>query len=193
MSQYLLPCECGQKLPVNSTQAGERVRCTCGRELDVPTLRSLQALERRDDAAAKPELAPWGWRQGLAFLGASIFVLASLALVVLNLKKPQSREQAFMAARPESLDFKAISPAGAWFQWGRVQMGIQQPLTYGEVQAIQNAAAILATWNQSRKMAGIFAGIGLAMVIVCFPLGRMAVKRAPQRPAARRPPKPAGP
>lgn len=193
MSHYLLPCECGQKLVVSTTQAGERLQCTCGRQLEVPTLRALQALERRDDAGAKPELAPWGWRQGLAFLGASIFVLASLALVVLQLTKPPSREQSLMAARPESIDFKAISPAGAWYQWGRVQVGVQRPLTVGEVQAMLGASAVLGTWDQWRKISGILAGIGLAMVIVCFPLGRMAVNRASRRPAARRPPKPAGP
>ncbi len=169
MSQYLLPCECGQKLAVSTTQAGERLHCTCGRQLEVPTLRGLQALERRDDTAAKPELASWGWRQGLAFLGAAIFVLASLALVVLQITKPPSREQAFMDARPETIDFNALSPAGAWFLWRRVQIGVQRPLTVGEVQAMLGASAMLATWDQWRKMAGIFAGMGLALVIICFP------------------------
>ena len=44
--QYLLPCQCGQKLPVDASQAGLRVRCACGAEPQVPTLRGLAALER---------------------------------------------------------------------------------------------------------------------------------------------------
>jgi hypothetical protein len=128
----------------------------------------------------------------LAFLGASIFVLASLTLVVLQLKKPPSREDALLDARPRTIDFNATSPAAAWTLWRRVEFGVQRPLTAGEVQAMLDASAVLGTWDQWRKMAGIFAGIGLAMVIVCFPLGRMAASRPPQRPATRRPPKPAG-
>jgi hypothetical protein len=46
MSDYLLPCTCGKKLGVTKSQAGQTVRCACGKELEVPTLRGLSELER---------------------------------------------------------------------------------------------------------------------------------------------------
>ena len=33
-----IPCECGGRVIVNEMQAGVRVTCRCGREIDVPSL-----------------------------------------------------------------------------------------------------------------------------------------------------------
>jgi len=44
--EYLLPCSCGEKLVVDRSQAGLSKRCTCGRDVTVPTLRGLEQLER---------------------------------------------------------------------------------------------------------------------------------------------------
>jgi hypothetical protein len=44
MSTFLLPCACGQKTEVSVAQAGQSIRCACGAQLDVPTLRGLRAL-----------------------------------------------------------------------------------------------------------------------------------------------------
>lgn len=45
MPAYLLPCSCGQRLKVSTAQAGQPIRCACGNELTVPTLRGLRELE----------------------------------------------------------------------------------------------------------------------------------------------------
>lgn len=51
--KYLLPCEqCGRQHEVDTGRAGEKLRCSCGRELEIPSLRGLRALER---AAAPAE------------------------------------------------------------------------------------------------------------------------------------------
>ena len=81
--QYLLPCQCGQKLPVDASQAGLRIRCVCGAQPQVPTLRGLATLERAIASSAGPRARSWGPRQAVAFLGLSIFTVAAAAAVVL--------------------------------------------------------------------------------------------------------------
>jgi hypothetical protein len=47
--RYLLPCTgCQQSIPVEIAQAGETVRCDCGADVPVPTLRELRRLPTVD-------------------------------------------------------------------------------------------------------------------------------------------------
>jgi hypothetical protein len=75
MSEYLLPCSCGRKVPVSTRHAGQTVRCACGAELEVPTLRGLRELEPAG-AAAAPARGTWENRQRIAFLLAVASLLA---------------------------------------------------------------------------------------------------------------------
>jgi hypothetical protein len=68
MSEYLLNCSCGQKVSVSKRQAGHSVRCSCGNELEVPTLRALAELERADAGASPAATRAWNDRQRLAFV-----------------------------------------------------------------------------------------------------------------------------
>jgi hypothetical protein len=91
MSDYLLPCSCGQKLPVSVRHAGHMIRCACGAQLEVPTLRGLRQLE---PAEARPQAGrTWGGRQQLAFVlatvaGASLVVAAYLAIQLPVIPEP---------------------------------------------------------------------------------------------------------
>lgn len=81
MPHYLLPCACGQRVTVTTAQAGSRVRCGCGRMLDVPTLRGLSRLELAGagrDAASRPA---WGPLRGGLFAGGLLVAAAGLVLV----------------------------------------------------------------------------------------------------------------
>ncbi|HEY2760405.1 MAG TPA: hypothetical protein VGI75_06670 [Pirellulales bacterium] len=85
--KYLLACpSCGATIPVRTGQAGQRVQCICGKTLDVPSIRALQKL------ASMPEEQPasrtWSRRQGLAFLGFAIFILAIIGAVCILLFRP---------------------------------------------------------------------------------------------------------
>lgn len=42
MSDYKVACECGARIPVSAVQAGSSVACSCGRDVNVPTLSSLR-------------------------------------------------------------------------------------------------------------------------------------------------------
>ncbi|HEV3338897.1 MAG TPA: hypothetical protein VG125_01025 [Pirellulales bacterium] len=80
-THYLLPCPCGKKTEIDSSQAGLSVRCACGAELAVPTMRGLAALQRVEseprDVPSEPA-RDWGAQQGLIFLGSTIVVVAAL-------------------------------------------------------------------------------------------------------------------
>ncbi len=45
MPDYQLPCSCGAIATVSTAQAGDTLRCECGRELVVPTMRGLRELQ----------------------------------------------------------------------------------------------------------------------------------------------------
>ena len=46
MSQFLLPCTCGAKIPISRSQAGMTLPCPqCSKTLEVPTIRNLNQLE----------------------------------------------------------------------------------------------------------------------------------------------------
>ena len=72
-TRYLLPCQCGERLPVDVSQAGLQLACQCGKKLEVPTLRGLKRLETENDKAAA-EAAPWTARQGLITFGVLIML-----------------------------------------------------------------------------------------------------------------------
>jgi hypothetical protein len=76
--KYLLPCPfCGTTIPVESGQAGQILHCTCGKPLEVPTIRGLQKLTPVADE--KLPAVAWTRRKGLLFLGSAMAVIALVA------------------------------------------------------------------------------------------------------------------
>jgi hypothetical protein len=69
MPDYLLPCSCGEQSVVSTAQAGGTVRCTCGAELHVPTMRGLRELEPLErSTAAASRAGNWDDQHRVAFL-----------------------------------------------------------------------------------------------------------------------------
>lgn len=75
--RYLLVCECGRNLPVELGQAGGHIRCSCGREVDVPTLRQLRKLPLApaDYVADAPA---WTWQKATMFVGLLLVVAGAV-------------------------------------------------------------------------------------------------------------------
>ena len=42
--KYQLPCTCGRTIPVEVSQAGQTVRCSCGAGVEVPAMRLIRSL-----------------------------------------------------------------------------------------------------------------------------------------------------
>ncbi len=122
MSQFLLPCACGRRLAIAASQAGQRLRCECGRELDGPTLRELNRLDRVETQPSSAPAAGWTGRQGLIFLGAAIAALALAAFAWLEIRHPPSRE----SAMPKT-NVDLLTPAQAWAYWEVFALGIEHP------------------------------------------------------------------
>jgi hypothetical protein len=90
-TSYLLPCQCGKDVPVAANQSGLAVHCECGAELTVPALRGLAGLRRTESVEAAPttDVAAWGPRQGVVFLGLVILIGSLLASLVLWYGRPR--------------------------------------------------------------------------------------------------------
>ena len=66
-TKYLLPCDCGKAVPIETSQAGEQVGCACGATLDIPTLRGIKQLAVEEPTSdAKPK-AEWNALSGSMF------------------------------------------------------------------------------------------------------------------------------
>lgn len=66
-AKYLLPCSCGQKLTVDTTQAGLTLDCPCGNRVEVPPWREIRALEQIG-APAPVVQRGWSTKHGIIFL-----------------------------------------------------------------------------------------------------------------------------
>lgn len=76
-TKYLLECSCGKKVPVVSSQADQTVRCSCGLELQVPTLLKLRHLESIEETPTRADMAEsWGVAQMLMTICVLMLLLA---------------------------------------------------------------------------------------------------------------------
>ncbi len=81
MTKYLVDCNCGNKLPVEIGQAGGRITCSCGNQVDVPPLRKLRHLPPA--AAEKHRAHPFGilgTRERVS-ITASLILVGALAVI----------------------------------------------------------------------------------------------------------------
>lgn len=166
--QYLLPCSCGRKLPVDLAQAGNRIHCECGAELEVPTLLHLKRLERAvpADSAATVEGATWGARQRIALAGA-VFSLAGI----------------FFAAwcfttRPRILDVAEYPPMAALRLWESLKMGIDLPPS-----GLEMAMFNKLEWHHRWTVVGLIVAV-LGALVMCASLliGRRSLAKPPPAP-----------
>ena len=89
-ANYLLPCACGRDIPIEPRQAGETVRCQCGRQCAVPTMREVQSLRQApasDTKLAKIKPA-WGNPQRFLVTGLIVVLLAALIAIILYVQFP---------------------------------------------------------------------------------------------------------
>lgn len=64
--KYLVECGCGRVLPVGANQAGSRVTCECGNQVEIPPLRKLHTLpmEQSQETTTTGE---WSGRHSVTF------------------------------------------------------------------------------------------------------------------------------
>ena len=77
--QYLLLCDCGAKITVTASQAGDQLVCECGKNLDVPSFTELHQLEPVTDPTDRPDhkRRTWTGLQALLFTGGLLTAVAA--------------------------------------------------------------------------------------------------------------------
>jgi hypothetical protein len=124
MSTYLLTCQCGKTIPVEVGQAGERVACECGNEVEVPTLRKLRHMP-----VAKPqagdERAAWNAKKGVAAAGL-IFAGLLAGYALWNRVNEPAVPQFDPDYRSKAVDqgLEKMTPLDSWKLW----VEVYQPL-----------------------------------------------------------------
>jgi len=143
-TKYLLPCSCGDRIAVDAAQAGQRVRCSCGAELEVPTLMGLRKLEPSVATPQGPRRNPiaWGPRQALMLLGAIIVILGA------------SWAAWCLASRPRFV-FDRLAPLDALSLWELLKSGVDAP-----------PAQIERWMAASREYGNLWAGVGWAAAAI---------------------------
>jgi len=92
-SRYLLPCDCGNSIAVDTAQAGTQVTCSCGASLDVPTMRGLRDLDPvREDHAKEEKSRGWGAGHGALLLGLILFIVGAGPALYLYATIPEPPE-----------------------------------------------------------------------------------------------------
>jgi hypothetical protein len=172
--QYLLPCSCGRKQPVETRQAGEVVTCECGAPLPIPRLLELKMLEvATKQTTTSSAQTTWGVGHGLALAGTLIL----LGAIILGIRV-HSTSSGYLTPDQIREKFAIMPPSETWDYWLYYKnKGINPP----------KDRFFEASYNQNQfylAYVGIVAVSGLALMGVGFFITRR--NRAPHLPPGAR-------
>lgn len=184
--KYLLPCSCGNSIPIETSQAGQTVTCSCGQMQEVPTMRAIRQLEpAHETAPAKRRplsTAKWSISQrllftfGLAVAAIGFWFAGSLQFTRSRLDTQEVKWDTQLDTDLQKLE--TMNLEGAWETWIRVRdkdIGPYKPPPFMVARAFSERWRPIVLWTGG---AGI---IGLIMMGVAFVLPREKSPRAHQR------------
>jgi hypothetical protein len=174
--QYLLPCACGQQHRVAPAQAGELVRCGCGKSLLVPTLRGLRALEPAPESGPSRTAPGWSRVHGAIFAVSLLVIMAGLALTACSLvlytlvsRHTTDQTSAVVANAEAERPTDKLTPLTALAEWQtEVLPGLRQQVEPHWISA-QKAAARYLFWT---KVGGCLIAAGLLPALGTLFIGR---------------------
>jgi hypothetical protein len=186
--KYSLPCPCGKTVAIEVSQAGQRVNCACGQQLEVPTMREIRQLPPlHDEAKTSPprRLATGNWSvaQRLVFsFGLAVCVLGfGIALYFQSARRslPTQEEKwdTQLDTHLEMLENMDLEDAwGSWLEVREGGIGQFAPPRYVQ-------ARIISDWWKDVVFVGLGIGVvGLVLIGIAFVLPR-------QRPRTGKPPR----
>lgn len=116
MPRYLLPCPCGQSISIDTIQAGQEVRCSCGESQLAPTLREIRQLPEAEQAMTQVRLVkdPWSASRTIVFaIGLVVTALAMGAVSMCQVKiwpiSAQLPTKAEMKAFDEDMNVQIVT------------------------------------------------------------------------------------
>ena len=171
-TRYLLPCRCGKKIPVETSQAGQVLRCECGQDVEVPTLlklRSLEAVEEKE--AFRPVAkASWGVSQGITIVSAVVMLLAVAGLVFFYMVRPMPPQAVFTEQMVEQ-DIQGLTLAQADNIWMGLRNGLGVPQPIGpayraalKTYTIPKYATVDEAYREAKKQYRIRMGVTLVIL-----------------------------
>jgi hypothetical protein len=200
---YLVPCPaCGTKSSISSAQAGQTVRCTCGRTIEVPTLRDLRNLEPVGEP--QRQQSTWNRRKGLVFLGCVMIAVAAGVAGWFAMKLPRSLDPAEARAEVDALDpaesvllYEALQPPMPVEQGpGKVIRAPVEPLLKSTIESPHPGPRLLAYRSafrigsdaEKRKAVGFWFPLlgGVALVGLLIALSALLVRDDSARPSQKR-------
>ncbi len=169
-TSYLVPCDCGEETVVQPRQAGQEVRCACGKSLSVPTMLEMAKLQR-SEAPPDPHgrSTAWGWRQSVVLLGVAVAVLTVIIGIHVGPSRPTPPRQAPVDTVREFN--QNLTPMWAWRQWRYFRasgLNRQEP-----VSTEQYAEDSLRWWLQ------VGAVVAIGLVGLCLIIVPLLVKQRP--------------
>jgi len=147
--KYLLPCSCGEKVTVESTQAGQDILCSCGKTMEVPTMQGLRQLEQHVDTADEPKTT--------SSFGGVIVGIALLGLVIVGAGGVYTYWK--YSTRPVFPSMDYMSPWDTWLMWHGLRDSVRLPeysnSPYLEAKKI---------YDQSMTVGIVIMGLGLVTI-----------------------------
>ena len=181
--QYLLPCECGARSPVEVGQAGQQILCNCGRRIEVPTMRVIRTLEPADGNASSfgtgARLA-WGPTRGFIFsLGLLIAAIGGIGGA--GLAWLQSRIEPVDHSREFARQIDEMGPYEAFYEWSQhLNRGLMQSPPQEVLE--QQRKRSMQRWSKIGLIAAALGGVASAIALLVP--ARAGAPRAPlPRPA----------
>jgi hypothetical protein len=153
--RFLLPCECGQAIVVERPQAGTSVTCTCGKSLEVPTIRGFAKLAPASDQVEASLPPIWGLRQGLVFLGLVIAVPAFVFTGFIYLNLPKLTEHYQLLER----EIEQLPPQHTWAVWKMFEQGLPKAPT-------PSSLAVQLGYSRLHRNMNIAIGIGVLGILI---------------------------
>ena len=166
---YLLDCQCGQPHVVDPAQAGQTLQCSCGRTLEVPTLRGLRDLKTAPLPEPKPlgsSTRSWSALRGLLFVGGLLLLIGGTLVggacwfTERQLRIPITQEDDIRHGNEHIDQSSAEDLFGLWESLTSEPLGVPTPPTY-VIAERQNAALRLAA-----LVAGGVALAGLVLLLL---------------------------
>ncbi len=185
---YLLPCHGDNSVEITTAEAGRTVNCPCGKQVQVPTLREIQQLPRRQEAAK--ESAAWSTQQGILFSIGLVLVTGALGMMGWLIYQRMQLDTQEYVIEQEVIDanheqIMALEAFGALEGWNRVlshPLPETRPLPKSEV---NRAAARVILWKLAVAGATVFIGLCLIGASALLKPSTAARRKIAKRPTSK--------
>jgi hypothetical protein len=153
--KYLLPCSCGEKIAIESSQAGQAIRCSCGKTLEAPTMQGIRRLEQSADIVDESAVS--------SSIGGVTVGIALLGLIILSVGGGIAGWN--YTRRPVMIDVDYMSPWDTWLMWQSLREGVR-------MQEYSDSPYLQAKKEHTQYMTVGFVIIGVGIVTL---VGALAI------------------